>query len=147
MNLSREVCKLIAENGSELIRILNNNFEIEYYNKEAHFKILGYSKEDLDGKIEYSFIHPNENIDNNSFLKEVKKEKNLTLECRYKHKNGNWIWIEFRGKIVQENQNSKKYLVISRDITANREYETYFPTTKRIPIMNTVTMIFLYILP
>ena len=47
---SERIYRLISENIIDLIEIINKDFKIEYFNKEAHSNLLNYSKEDLIGK-------------------------------------------------------------------------------------------------
>ncbi|MFX1500246.1 MAG: ATP-binding protein [Promethearchaeota archaeon] len=115
--------ELITENAEDLITIYGVNFDMEFINEKAHFKLLGYLKEDLIGKKRKEFIHPND------FEKSMEMRENLIQngeevgELRFKKKNGQYIWFETRSVNFIDNENEKKYLSISRDITEKIEAE------------------------
>ncbi len=125
MELSEEMYRLIAENASELIRVLNDSFEIEYLNEEAHKNILGYPKEDLYRKVGYFFVHPDEIQDIISLSKEVIRKGHATREGRYKHKNGDWLWFDIKATKFKDDVGNTKILTIAREITTKKEYEKY----------------------
>ena len=51
LNESEEKYKLILDNANDLITIINENLKHEYINEKAYFELLGYSREDIIGKI------------------------------------------------------------------------------------------------
>ena len=57
--MKNDYFRFILENSNDIVSILNNKYEHQYVN-QAHFKIVGYSKEKLVGKNIRDFIHPDD---------------------------------------------------------------------------------------
>ena len=115
--------KLLVEDANDLISVINNNFKIEYINKKAYKKILGYSKKDLIGKNCLIFIHPE---DLNEILNKYEKGRQSgegEAIVRYKKKDNNYVWLELRGKRFIDSDGIPKAIIISRDITEQKKME------------------------
>ena len=120
---SEENYRLIAENANDLIYIVNPKFEMEFVNEQAYMNILGYSKEEMEGKTGFKLVHPDDlerNID--AYKKGLLKGEGLT-EVRLKHKQGNYLWFEFKGKKFLDPKGNIKGLLIGRDITERKVSE------------------------
>jgi len=102
---------------SEMIGILDRNLRYEYLAEKPYMNILGYSKKDLLGTTSRKLIHPKD-LEKIAITLKVGDElgENVTA-FRAKHKNGSWKWLEFRGKVFQDELGEIKILIISRDIT------------------------------
>ncbi|MFX0057585.1 MAG: PAS domain S-box protein [Candidatus Hodarchaeota archaeon] len=123
LGLTEELFKRIVENVNDLIGILNKDFKYEYLNEEIFLKVLGYSSEDLLGKSALGFIHPEDVNLAVQTLKEGFKKGEGSAEVRFKHKDGNWVWIEARGKIFLDNDGKMKALIVSRDVSQRKRSE------------------------
>ncbi len=117
---SEQKYRLITENANDLISIINENMENEFINEKIHLKTLGYSKNDLIGKVNADFIHV-EDLEKvtSSFRKAIEIGEGKT-EYRFKRKDGKYIWLESRGKIFTDLDGRQKGLIISRDITERK---------------------------
>jgi len=51
---------LILEYSPNIISILNDRLEVEYFNENAYPKLLGYSKEQIIGRSFVKLIHPDD---------------------------------------------------------------------------------------
>jgi len=120
---SENFFRLITENANDLIRVLNDKLIIEYINEPAHKKVIGYSKEDLIGNNALKLIHPEETTSIRRYMIKVNKNGEATREGRIKHKNGNWIWFELKGKKLIDEKNQVKYLFVSRNINERKKAE------------------------
>ena len=127
---SEEKHRLIIENINELIIIVNFNLEFEYFNENSAFKLLGYQKEDVRGKLCVDFIHPHDREQAAHVIKKGFNKGESVIELRLKHKNGNWLWFECGGKTFIDEHGNKKVIIISRDITerklAEKRYKNLF---------------------
>ncbi|WP_292486677.1 PAS domain-containing protein [Methanohalobium sp.] len=91
----------------------------------SHGTHLGYSFEDLVDRNIFDFIHP----DDLDYIKNLYSEflqtlEPVTLECRFRHSNGHYVWLETSANIVYDDYGDIKYFVLnSRDITERKETE------------------------
>ena len=88
--------------------------------------ILGYDQEDLDMNVDTwkELIHPD---DIDSVMNKINKHFNnpnyvYSSEFRMKKKNGDWIWIMSKGKVVEQDSNGKpvRMIGINNDITERK---------------------------
>ena len=115
--------KLIAENANDMIRILDFNFRIEYINESTHFKILGFTKDELIGKFVLDFIHPYDREEVIRFVRENIKRGEGSVEFRSKKKDGKYIWVKANGKIIENKFGNNRFLIISRNIDKQKKLE------------------------
>ena len=113
---SEENYRLISESANDLIRVMNDKFEFEYINEKVHKRLLGYSKEDMLGKMSLVFIHPQ---DRRSVIRSTRKYlqgEMRSYEARFRCKTGDYKWFEMKAKVFYDGQGDKKILSIARDI-------------------------------
>ena len=120
---SEQKYRLITEESNDLIRVLNEKFEIEYVNELSLKNFLGYTKQELLGKNSILFNHPNDNKKVRRFMLKMFKVGENMHETRIKHKNGKWVWFENKAKMFTDEKGDHKYLFISRDITERKKTE------------------------
>ncbi|MFX0072340.1 MAG: PAS domain S-box protein, partial [Candidatus Hermodarchaeota archaeon] len=121
---SEERYRLISEDADELICIHNNKFELEYFNKATHTRLLGYTADEMsDIRFKLSITHKDDlKLSWASYTTCLKEGKSI-YQHRVRHKNGNYLWFESKGKVFLGEDGSKKLLFISRDITDRKEAE------------------------
>jgi len=120
---SEQKYRLITEQSNDLIRVINEKFEIEYINELTLLKLLGYSKEELIGKNSIILNHPDDYKKIRRFMLTLFKKGENMHETRIKHKNGSWVWFENKAKAFIDEKGSQKYLFISRNITERKKTE------------------------
>ncbi|NVM01799.1 MAG: PAS domain S-box protein [Candidatus Helarchaeota archaeon] len=120
---SEEKYRLITENVNVLLVILSSKFRIEYVNEEAHQRILGYTKADLIGKDILQLCHPDDIIKNLEEGLNSWKKREAILETRIRQKNGNYIWVEIKGKRFFDGKGKEKLLFVGRDINERKKAE------------------------
>ena len=127
---SEEKYTRIIENINDLIIVMDLQFNLEYINEKIAFKLLKYQKEDIIGKSSLEFIHPDDLNKAVTLFKEGFKTGRDTVELRFKHQEGHWLWFECRGQIFKGKDGKHKYLIISRDINerklAEKRYKGLF---------------------
>ncbi len=120
---SEQKYRLITEQSNDLIRVLNEKFELEYVNELSLKNFLGYNKQELLGKNSIILNHPDDYKKVRRFMLKVFKYGENMHETRIRHKNGNWVWFENKAKMFTDEQGNQKYLYISRDITERKKTE------------------------
>jgi PAS domain S-box-containing protein len=120
LGISLKLYQFITENANDLIAIISKSTKYEYINKKACKKILGYEYNEMIGKRAVDFIHHD---DFHLVFKAIEDGKNFgeaEVVLRFKHKNGNWLWLEVRGKKLVDEEGFPKGLIIARDITKQK---------------------------
>ncbi|MFX0102972.1 MAG: nitrogen regulation protein NR(II), partial [Candidatus Hodarchaeota archaeon] len=115
--------RLIAENADEMIAILNDNFEIEYFNDLAFFKKLDYTKDDIYEKGFQLIIHPDDLINFKKLLEKNEGELEASMVFRMQRKDTMYIWVEVTRKVISLKERERKNLVIFRDISERKMFE------------------------
>lgn len=116
-----EFFRRIAETIIDMISISDSKGKYTYIGPSFE-KYLGYSLNDLKGKTLFDFIHPGDkNAMIELFQQKISTKKNGTAEYRFKHKNGQYIWLETTGKgVLNENGDIDHIFYTSRDITERK---------------------------
>jgi len=121
---------LISENASDFIAIINEKFEFEFINKRLHENILGNTS---NYKSALDAVHPDDREKAITALKDGFQKGYGMEEVRVKNKEGNWIWLQIKGKAFLDKGGAKKTLLISRDITEQKlieeKYRTIYDTS------------------
>ncbi len=113
---SEEKYRLITENVSDSISIINSDFNYEYVNN-SFSKLVGYFFDDVRNINARDLIHPSDHDKLKTYLREIFKRSEAIAEVRFKKKNGEYIWIESRGKVFTGTDGKQRLLSVSRDIT------------------------------
>jgi PAS domain S-box-containing protein len=128
---SEEKYRLITETTSDLISLHTFDLNASYtYVSPSIKRIAGYEPEELLGKSAFDFIHPDDRKDLLKILetyigymfKNLMSGKKLefteTIEYRFKHKSGKWIYLQSVGNTL-----GKQLLFVSRDVTQRVQME------------------------
>ena len=120
---SEEKYRLISENAKDLIAIVNEKYEHEFINEQTYQKVLGYSNDDMLGKTRLDLVHPDDLKRGINAYKNGYETGEGTVELRLRHKQGHYIWFEFKGKTYIDREGKTKGLLISRDISDRKKAE------------------------
>ena len=79
---------------------------------ERWAEIVGYTLEELEPVSIYTWIelvHPEDLQKSNELLKLVfsRQLPNYDIECRMKHRNNKWVWVQDRGKVIHWTKNDE----------------------------------------
>lgn len=101
--------------------VLKVNTEGEVlYTSPSWLDNYGYTSEETDGHRLSLFLHP-EDIEKTILaleaLKEDDAQSSFELEHRFKHRNGEWLWVETKGELEPR---SGEIVLISREITERK---------------------------
>ncbi|OLN23547.1 hypothetical protein BTO30_03735 [Domibacillus antri] len=118
-----EQYRLIAENSSDLIRIVEVDGTVSYASP-SHQHVLGYSPDELVGKRYDAIVHPDdrENL-KKKYAYHFQEKKSAIVEYRSWHKEGYWIWIEAHSSPIMNDGVMSHFVVTAREITERKQYE------------------------
>ena len=120
---SEQKYRLITENSNDLIRVLSEDFKIEFLNEKTHQQVLGYTRDDLIGNFDTKLFPPEDYPKLRRYMLNLFKHKEEIHVSRMRHKKGYYLWFEVKTKMFKDEQGKLKYLFISRDITERRQTE------------------------
>ncbi len=94
------------------------------YASSSVSRILGYSPSEMMGKNFFDSIHV-EDTENTAYLfKDLKDStRPITIEFRFRHRDGSWRTLETIGKSIVQENNSTQVVVSLRDVTDREEVE------------------------
>ncbi|TFG05052.1 MAG: PAS domain S-box protein [Promethearchaeota archaeon] len=128
---SEEKYRFITENMDDIIAILDGKLNVEYVN-EAIQRFSGFSIEQSISQSVLKFIHP-EDLERALKLVDEGKQKGAAHgEIRVRRKDGSYIWIEVRGKVIFDNNNAQKFIIVNRDIDARKRLEQYLKESEEL---------------
>jgi PAS domain S-box-containing protein len=86
---------------------------------------LGYDKGFLVGKNVMDFVHPDDfNRIMDEFRDMLANKQNRTVEYRYRHADGSYVWLETIGAMVDDLKGEPSQIVFStRDVTGRKQAE------------------------
>lgn len=111
------IFKELAESSRELICFLDLEGKFVYVNP-SYRRVLGYSARELVGRYKFDELaHPDRNMFTNSDNLEA-------FECRVRHKDGHWVWLEVDSYGVKSSDPVVRVLV-ARDISKNKQAQSH----------------------
>ncbi|MEH7332408.1 ATP-binding protein [Neobacillus drentensis] len=128
--------RLIAENTSDLIMVMNQDHSISYFSP-SHEVVLGYQSAELE-KVELcKFIHPDDVCLFKTALNRMFDNKeSYSMEFRLRHREGNWIEFESRCMPVEgDRQTIEHIVIISRDISERKKSEEILLQSEKLSIV------------
>lgn len=114
----------LIQNSSDIITILEPDGTVQYESPSIE-KILGYKPAEMIGKNAFEFIHPNDVLNVFNVFNQVLQNSDITLsvEYRFRHKDGSWCFLESTGSNLLNNPSVAGIVVNSRDITQRKQTE------------------------
>lgn len=136
LEASESKYRLIAENTSDLIMVMDKEHSISYFSP-SHELILGYQISDLERIELCMFIHPDDVAMFRNTIKQMFENKEShSIEFRFKHKDGRWIEFESRCMPAKGDNNIIEHLVIvSRDISERKKAEEFLLQSEKLSIV------------
>ncbi|NEU31751.1 PAS domain S-box protein [bacterium LRH843] len=128
--------RLIAENTSDLIMVMNKEHSIVYLSP-SHETMLGYDRSELGEIGLYKLIHPDDTyIIRTNMRKMFEENESHSMETRVKHKEGHWIVFESCCMPVKgETQFIEHIVIISRDITERIKAEEILVQSEKLSVI------------
>lgn len=137
---SEEKFRILAENVTDILWIIDYKEDFFTYVSPAVEKILGYSPDDLLKKSWHLIIRPSSLktsktlFDDIAAAKADKNQKALhTLELEARHSNGNTVWLETSFHFLKNSDGDIiNTLGVSRDITRRKNMEKKLAETRAL---------------
>ena len=115
---------LISENAADMIAVVDMEGR-RIYNSLSYHKTLGYSPEELQASLAFEQIHPEDRERVKNAAEEARiRGTGKTLEYRFRHKTGNWLFIESTSSVIRNAQGRpEKLVIVNRDVTERKKAE------------------------
>ncbi|MBZ9731000.1 PAS domain S-box protein [Salegentibacter sp. JZCK2] len=114
---SQQRFKALVQDGSDLIKILDENFYYAYVSPSSK-NILGIKPENLEGRDAFELIHLDDRAKIQEQIQYLGKKKTIQLPSyRYRDGNGEWRWLETIISDLRHDPAVNGLVANSRDIT------------------------------
>ena len=115
---------LISENAADMIAVVDREGR-RIYTSLSYQSVLGYSPEELQASSAFEQIHPDDREQVRKAAEEARvRGSGKTLEYRFRHKNGNWLFIESTSSVIRNAKGEpEKLVIVNRDITERKKTE------------------------
>ncbi len=123
---TRHRYRLLVENSSDLLAEMTRDGRIVYVTPNFE-TVLGYLPTELIGHSVFEYVHPDDRAaaQENFILPEA------SLVVRYRHKRGQWRWLEVTGRDFTTPDGAERGVLIARDVTARCEAEKSLRSRER----------------
>ena len=121
MTDSKDYYRWLVENSSDIISVFKLDGTI-LYRSPAVERLLGHSPNQLVGRNEFEYIHPDDHRRVIAALDDVSdhRETGTVIDYRVRHKDGTWRYLESVGRTVVDESGEVVCIVNSRDITGRK---------------------------
>jgi len=128
--------RLIAENTSDLILVLNDEQSAIYFSP-SHESVLGYQCWELERMEKYQLIHRDEvELFENTIKLMFDKKEMQSIEFRMRHIDGRWFDFESRCvPVMGEDGTVENIVIISRDISERKQAEEILLRSEKLSIV------------
>lgn len=117
---SRERYRTLVDNMQDLLCELNQDGRYLYVSKN-YADVLGYEPAELLGRNAFELVHPDDLAAVTAVFDSPSGQGQTVF--RYRHRNGEWRWMESAGKAYTTVEGENRGVVISRDITERKRGE------------------------
>ncbi|WP_336785782.1 ATP-binding protein [Paenibacillus sp. MMO-177] len=128
--------RLIAENTSDLIVVMDPDHSIRYFSP-SHAFVLGYSSLSLNRAELDRIISPDDaKVFNQTVRTIMEQKKSLSMEIRFRHLDGRLIPFDSLCKPVEGARGQIEHIVIiSRDISERKKAEEFLLQSEKLSIV------------
>ncbi|CAO4157207.1 hybrid sensor histidine kinase/response regulator [Methylorubrum extorquens] len=114
--------RLLAENTSDIVRLLSSDPQ-HAYTSPATRTVLGYEPEEFAALSLEELIHPDDLAQAQASRTQLSLEHPSRIGThRYRHKQGNWVWLEVAYRHMESDE-ANLVLAVARDVTYRKTQE------------------------
>ncbi len=115
----------VVKNSSDVICIVDENARFSYLSPAAE-RVLGYEPSELSGEYIFEYAHPEDRqrAMERFFAAVEDPDTQPVVEFRFRDPDGEWLWIESRGRNLLDDDTVSGFVVNSRDVTKLKQRET-----------------------
>jgi PAS domain S-box-containing protein len=117
---SRERYRSLVDNVQDLLCELNQDGRYLYVSQN-YADVLGYAQAELLGRNAFDLVHPDDLAAVTDVFNNPSGQGRTVF--RYRHRNGEWRWMESTGKAYTTVEGENRGVVISRDVTERKRAE------------------------
>jgi len=115
--------RALVQNSFDIITI-HDGSGVTVYESPAAARILGYQSGMLIGKTPFQAVHPSDlDRTREAFQTLTTSRTPVSVELRYRHADGSWIWLEVLGNNLLEHPGVNGVVLTSRDVTERKHAE------------------------
>lgn len=116
--------QVLGQESADIICIEDTQDRILDINPAVE-RILGYTPQELIGKLGFDFVHPEDRASVMTAFGELAHQPYTShrVEYRFRHKNGSWRYLQSTGANLLYHPSVQGIVVYSRDITDQKEQE------------------------
>jgi PAS domain S-box-containing protein len=115
----QNIHRLVVEHVLDLVAVLDDQGRVVYASP-SHERVLGYAPDDLVGTDPRELIHPD---DRASARRTLDSAGGVAPRYRLRHRDGRWVYVEGHASELPDDGGSRRFLVVSRDVTARTRAE------------------------
>jgi PAS domain S-box-containing protein len=129
---SQAQLQLISENVLDLVAQISLDGTYVYASP-SYETVLGYPPQRLTGTSVFAFVHPEDLERVQAVFTEAIQRDTGRVECRYRHADGRYVWVDTLGKVFIDKAGAPAGAVLStRDITLQKEHEEHITRLNRV---------------
>ncbi|MGH7868423.1 MAG: PAS domain S-box protein, partial [Candidatus Dormibacteraceae bacterium] len=123
----------LIENSSDAISLIDPHGKV-LFSSHSISPILGYDVEERIGRDVFELMHPDDMATTKAAFQRLldQPDRIVTLQIRYRHKDGTWRWLEALGKNLLREPSVRALVVNYRDITERRRLQEQFYQSQKM---------------
>ncbi len=123
----------LIENSSDAISLIDPHGRV-LFSSHSISPILGYDVKERLGKDVFELMHPDDMAPTKAAFQRLLDEPDeiVTIQVRYRHKDGTWRWLEALGKNLLREPSVRALVVNYRDITERKRLQEQFYQSQKM---------------
>ena len=116
--------RAVIEHTTDIIVLVDADGGLRYLSPAVQ-DVLGYAPDELAGTSGFDYVHP----EDHAFLRRglriaaARPGSTLTAEARWRHRDGSWHYLAYRGKNLLTLPGVESILITVRDVTESKQAE------------------------